>query len=210
MTDKSITINLTEYELDALKEICGIASAKAANALAQLLGKKISMKVPDIYFVPIEEATELMGGAETLVAGIYSQIVGEMRGGLLLTFPRQDVLAIADILLKEQNKSSTPILDEFRSSAVQEVGNIISGAFVSAIGAITRKTLLITVPHVTFDMLGAILDFILIELAIQSDYALILKVHFSDEPQTISGHFFITPDPESLKILMETIKNFNK
>lgn len=195
---------LTELQLDALKEMCNIASNTAAAALSIILDKKISMKVPQVKVMPIESATDAIGSPTTLVAGVYARIIGDFTGGLLLTFPREDAIVLVDVLLEKKTKSYT--LSELDVSAIQEIGNIISGAFVNAIAKIIDKTLLISVPKVSFDMLGAIVDFILIELTQSTEQALILEIEFEDVPKTIAGHFFILPDSTSMQLLINSIK----
>lgn len=191
---------LTELQMDAIREVCNIASGTAASTLSQILGKRIDMKVPEIQIVPIEQATAIMGDPASIVAGVYSKLLGDINGGLLLTFPREDVLLLAERLLGQPMKPHS--LSDLDASAVCEIGNIISAAFVSAIAKMVNKTLFISVPKLSIDMLGAIVDFILIELAEKVEQALILKIEFEDVPKTISGHFFILPNPGSLEMLL--------
>ncbi|MBN1824098.1 MAG: chemotaxis protein CheC [Endomicrobiales bacterium] len=191
-------------ELDAIQEICNIASGNAAGALSQVLNKRINMKVPEIKIVPVELATEIMGESGAIVAGVYSRLIGDFNGGLLLTFPREDVILLVDKLVGSPSKTHT--LSELDVSAISEVGNIICASFVGAISKIINKTVFISVPKLAFDMLGAIVDFILIELAENAEQALIMKIQFEDVPKTISGHFFILPNPGSLEMLLNSIK----
>jgi chemotaxis protein CheC len=196
--------NYTDFQLDAIKEICTIASATAATALSQVLNKRITMKVPEIRIVPIEVATNIMGTPNSIVAGVYSRLLGDFNGGLLLTFPRNDVILLVDRLVGNPEKSHS--LSELDVSAICEIGNVIAAAFVNAIARMINKTILISVPKLAFDMLGAIVDFILIELAENAEHALILKIEFEDVPKTISGHFFILPNPGSLQLLTDSIR----
>jgi chemotaxis protein CheC len=194
----------TELQLDALKEICNIAANTAASALSDILKKKISMKVPQLRIIPVENVATTMGDPTTLVAGVYAKVLGEFDGGLLMTFPRNDAIMLVDKLLNHTHNSHT--LSELDISAIQEIGNIISASFVNAIAKIVDKTILISVPKVSFDMLGAIVDFILIELSQNAEQALILEIEFEDDPRTVSGHFFILPDSGSMQLLVESIK----
>jgi len=198
----------TDLQLDAIKEITNIASGAAATALSQMLNKKVNMKVPRITIVPIESAVQIIGDEESLVAGIYSRILGDFNGGLLLTFPREDAISIVEKFLGKTIKSHA--LSELDSSALQEIGNIISSAFVSAIARCIDKTLLISVPKLAVDMLGAVVDFILAELTAEAKEALIMEIEFEDEPRTIAGHFFILPNPGSLDLLLESVRLLGK
>ncbi|MHB9155636.1 MAG: chemotaxis protein CheC [Endomicrobiales bacterium] len=193
----------TDLQMDAITEICGIASATAASALSSILDKKIMMRVPEIRILPIEAVTGVMGKTDSLVAGVYSRLIGDFNGGLLLTFPRDEVILLAEELIGAHDKTHS--LSGLDASAICEVGNIISASFVSAISTIMKRTILISVPRLAFDMLGAIVDFILIELAENAEQALVMKIEFEDVPKTISGHFFILPNPGSLEMLLESI-----
>jgi len=195
--------DFSELQLDALTEICNIAANTAASALSQILDKKINMSVPLVKILPIATATQIMGDPSMLVAGVYSKIYGAFNGGLMLTFPRNDAIMLVDKLMGHSESSVT--LSEIDVSAMQELGNIISASFVNAIAQIINKTLLISVPKVAFDMLGAIVDFILIELSQTTTEALILEIEFADDPRTIAGHFFILPDSGSMQLLIESI-----
>jgi len=199
-------MEFSEIQLDAIREICSIASGTAAGALSQVLNKKITMKVPEIKIVPIEEAVDTMGSSDSIVAGVYSRLMGDFSGGLLLTFPREDVIMLVGKLTGGETKIHS--LSELDVSAISEVGNIIAASFVTAIAKIIDKTILISVPKLAFDMLGAIVDFILIELAENAEQALIMKIEFEDIPRTIAGHFFIIPNPGSLEMLLDSIKLF--
>jgi chemotaxis protein CheC len=200
----------SDIQLDAIKEICSIASGTAANALSQVLNKKVTMKVPDIQIVPVEVATSIMGDPNSIVAGVYSRLLGDFRGGLLLTFPREDVILLVNKLVNNGTEVKVHSLSELDVSAVSEVGNIISAAFVTAISKIIDKSILISVPKLSIDMLGAIVDFILIELAEEAEQALIMKIQFEDIPRTVSGHFFILPNPGSLEMLLDSIKLYHQ
>lgn len=193
----------SELQMDAIGEICSIASATAASALSSMLNKKITMRVPEIRILPIETVTRVMGEPQSIVAGVYSKLIGDFHGGLLLTFPRDEVILLAEKMIGSEDKTRS--LSGLDASAICEIGNIISAAFVNAISTIMRRTILISVPRLAFDMLGAIVDFILIELAEKAEQALVMKIEFEDVPKTISGHFFIIPNPGSLELLLESI-----
>ncbi len=196
---------LTEFQLDAIKEICSIGACNAATAISQMVKRKITMSVPEIKLVAIADVSNTMGNPQSLVAGVYSKILGELSGGFLLTFPRESAFTLCDVLLNKPI-GETKLLRELDKSALQEAGNIIAGAFVSALSKILTKNLIISVPKFAFDMAGAIIDFILIELAEIAEQAVVMEIVFADIPETIQGKFFILPDPTSLEILLSAVE----
>lgn len=198
--------NLSANQLDALKEISNIGMGHAATALSQLIGSRVTLRVPQITVTDISRVPELLGGAERVVAGITLQILGDARGSILLVFPRQSAHRLLCQLLGQSD--SRLVLNEINASTLKEVGNILASAYLSALGSLLRMTLIPSVPLLAYDMAGAIVDFVLIELSQAGDLALMVETEFQDDPNEISGitgHFFLLPDPSSLEIILRAV-----
>jgi chemotaxis protein CheC len=193
--------NLQPSQLDALREISNIGIGHAATALSQLIGTQVDLFVPRVTVAHIAEVPDIIGGAETLIAGVYIQIYGDARGNILLTFPRQSVTRILGMLCPEGEPTREGILTEYAASALKEIGNILAGAYLNALGNLLNLTLITGVPAVAFDMAGAIVDYILIELGVVGDMTLVIETEFFGDPE-VRGQFFVLPDPKSLEVLL--------
>lgn len=196
--------SLTEEHLDALREVSNIGVAHAATALSQLIGRSISLQVPKVLMTEITKVPEAFGGAEKIVVGIYLQMLGDARGNILIVLPRESALKLLSRLLPRE-KSEGALLTELEISALKEVGNILASAYLNALGTLMHKTLIPSVPVLSFDMAGAVIDYVLIELGEVGDLALMVETEFFGEDEKISGQFFLLPDPESLKIILNAI-----
>ena len=86
-----------------------------------------------------------------------------------------------------------------------EVGNIIINSYLNALTAITDFTLFPSIPHYAEDMLGAVLDYLLIEISKTSDTALFMETKFSAEDILISGDFLVFPDSISLEKILNKV-----
>ncbi|MFH1783763.1 MAG: chemotaxis protein CheC [bacterium] len=197
-------VKLTPHQLDALREMGGIGAGNAATALSQLLGRRVEMSVPKIYIVPVEKVTALMGEPEKLVVGVYLRILGDVLGSLLLSFPRDSAFALIDVLMGRK-VGSTKILSDMDRSALKETGNIVAGAYLNALASLTRQNLVPCTPNLAFDMMGAIVDYILISISQKVENVIVLEVEFIESQTKVKGFFFILPDVDSLKIILETI-----
>ncbi|QSV46441.1 chemotaxis protein CheC [Geobacter benzoatilyticus] len=195
---------LTEEHLDALREVSNIGVAHAATALSQLIGRGISLTVPKVLLTDISKVPEFFGGAEQIVVGIYLQMLGDARGNILIVLPRDSALKLLSKLLP-RDKSEGALLTELEMSALKEVGNILASAYLNALGTLMGKTLIPSVPVLSFDMAGAVIDYALIELGKVGDLALVVETDFFGEEEKINGQFFLLPDPESLKIILNAI-----
>jgi len=197
---------LSKSQCDALREISNIGMGHAATALSQLIGQTIMLRVPRITVTDISQVPDLLGGAEQLVAGITLKVLGDARGAVLLIFPQESIRRLASMLIPGQ--SEDPAQNEMGASLLREVGNILSSAFLNALGGLLNMTLIPSIPMLAYDMAGAVVDEVLIELARDSDLALLVETEFYGHDagnSSISGHFLLLPDPASLAIMMRAI-----
>ncbi|MFH1239195.1 MAG: chemotaxis protein CheC [bacterium] len=197
-------IKLTEAQLDALRELGSIGAGNAATAMSQLLGKTVMMSVPKIDIIPVEKVPLLMGEPETLVVGVYLRVLGDVLGSMLLSFPRDSAFSLVDVLMGRK-AGSTKILSEIDRSALKETGTIVAGAYLNALSSLTHRTLLPCTPNLAFDMMGAIVDYILIGLSQVIEFVIVLEVEFIEKETKVKGFFFILPDAESLNVILKSI-----
>ena len=96
---------------------------------------------------------------------------------------------------------NTPPFSEMGISAMQELGNILSGSYLSALSDFTGLKVYPTVPSLSVDMVGAIVSFGLIEISHTSDEVIVINTEISElgtnGSEKINGHFFLIPDPSS-------------
>src|SRR5690625_2934450 len=92
-------------------------------------------------------------------------------------------------------------------SALQEVGNIITGSYLSALSDFTNLLMKSSIPHLAIDMSGAILSIGLIELSERSDYAIVIdtQLEATRQQNDISSQFFFLPDIDTVPILFQSL-----
>ena len=66
-------------------------------------------------------------------------------------------------------------------------------------------SMLPSIPALAVDMAGAILNVVLVQLGEMGDHALLIETNFVADDQSISGHFFLVPDPGSLGSIMNAV-----
>lgn len=199
-----MTEMLTDLQKDVLKEIGNIGSGNAATAMAQLIQKRIDMEVPKISILPLQEVPEVVGGSETLVVGVYLKVHGTTPCHLLLVFPVESARDLVDMLMG-RTLGSTEEFAEIDLSALTEIGNIVSGAYLNALTMFTNLPFNQSVPALAIDMAGAILSTVLIESGGLEDYTLVIETDFKEGDREIRGHLFLLPDPGSLSVIMDSL-----
>jgi chemotaxis protein CheC len=190
---------LTPLQLDALREVGNIGSGNAAVALSSMVDKKVMLSVPRASLVPLVRVSDLVGGAETTVAGVYLHITGEASGSMLLLLEEKSAYDLAKLMVAVE--TGTP-LTTMEQSALQETGSILAGSYLNALSQMTGLLLRPSVPGYALDMAGAIIDFILIEISQSEDYVLVIETEFDVDAQLIKGHLILFPDLGSLSIIL--------
>lgn len=200
----------SQFKLDILKEIGNIGAGNAATSLSLLLNKPINMTVPSVRIASFDETMELAGGPEHVVAVVYLRMEGELEGSMFF------VLSIQQAVGFIQKMTGNPMfsfdyeqLDEFSLSALQELGNIIAGSYLSALSDFTGMRISPSVPELGIDMAGAILGYGLVEFSQVGDFAIIIDTFLSEsdvvDEQDINGHFFLLPSPESFGAIFNAL-----
>jgi len=196
--------NLSPIQLDALREIGNVGAGNSATALSQIINKRIDMNVPKVALVPIEAVPDLVGGPDAIVVGVFLRIYGKAPGNVLFLLPQKSAFYLVDTLMGREH-GTTKSLDFMDESALMEIGNILSGAYLNAFFNFTHISMLPSIPALAMDMAGAILNIILVQLGQMGDQAMVIETQFLAEDDGINGHFFLVPDPGSLGTLIKAV-----
>lgn len=201
MTDSGV---MSEIHMDALREICNIGLGNAATALAELLHKKIEIAVPKACFLDFDQVFTLVGGMEDVVSCVNLSVEGDVPGTVMFMFTEESTYDLVDMLM-DREIGSTSELDSLGESAVAEIGNVLTGSFINAIGGMTGLNMTTTVPMFAFDMLGAILSASLAASGHWEDQILVIETLFFQNNDRIKGHFFLLPETGALGSLFEAL-----
>lgn len=201
---------IKSHHLDILREVGNIGAGNAATALSKILDKTIDMTVPKVSIVSFDDMMDMVGGSENVIASVFLRIEGDAPGSMYFMLPLEQATKFIKQMTGEDNfsfENLTP--SELSISALQELGNILSGSYLSALSDFTQLNLYPSVPALGIDMVGAILSYGLIELSQASDYAIVIDTAVSEKEdsicESVKGHFFLLPDPESFEKIFSAL-----
>jgi chemotaxis protein CheC len=189
---------LSLEQLDALRELTNIGASHAATALSQLLKVRVSLNVPSVEILPFQQVHSLTGDPSTLVVAVYLKVLEECPGKALFMFDPVSAQNIAGFL-NESTVSENLFSDEMALSSLKEVGNILLGSFLAALARLTRLKLNFSVPAISVDMSGAILDAVMLDGGYLEDWVFI-ETKFAGNQ--VKGTLAFLPDPGTLKNLL--------
>ncbi len=186
--------------IDVLKEIGNIGAGNAATSLANLINKKVDMSVPKVNVLDFKSVPAMLGGEEEPVAGIFFKLDGEIDGTIMFVLTMASAKRLVNLLMPGAELNQ---FDEMGMSILQEVGNILSGAYVTSLSDLTGLKVNMSIPSVAIDMAGAILSVPAIHFGLVGDTILIIENDFFEESKSepVQGYFFLIPDIESYSTL---------
>lgn len=203
MGDFSLDDMTGEY-MDVLKEIGNIGAGNATTALSQMLQARIDMKVPKVDMLGFNEIGAAIGGEETVMAGVYLLVEGDIQGSMMFLSDKSAAKHLVNQIMMGMGHPENDDFDEMELSALKELGNIMTGAYLNALSDLTKLKIYPSVPEVKIDMAGAILSVPAIEFGVLGDKILIIETNFTDELD-INGYFILVPDVDSYEKIMSSL-----
>ena len=196
---------LSNLERDALKECVNIGAGHAATALSGSTQEQVSILVPKLELVAVEEVPAVVGKLDDIMSAVVMKMGGDVSGTILLMFPTQSALLLSSILLKTSQPKEA--MGEDENSALREAGNILSGHALNALSQFLGFRLLQSVPEASSDMVGAMMNEILVHfLHEKHENVLVLSVSFKIGGREITGSLFFLFDPASTKVILDSLR----
>lgn len=200
---------ITSQYYDVLKELGNIGAGNATTALAQMLGCKIDMSVPQVQLLEFKVLGEAVGGEEEIMAGIYLQVEGDINGNMMFIQKKASAAHLINKLMGgmlgvTDEEVENREFGEMECSAIQEVGNIITGAYLNALSSITNLKIYPSVPQIAIDMAASLLSVPAVEFGLFADKILLVQTKFSDDVE-LDGFFILIPDVESYEKILTAL-----
>lgn len=195
---------MTQEHLDVLKELGNIGAGNATTALAQMLGCKLDMSVPQVKILEFYEVGSLIGGEEQLLVGVYLAIEGDINGSIMFLMGVETAKHLVSKLMPVEMMEEGMSFSEMELSALQEVGNIITGAYLNSLASLTNMMIIPSTPALAIDMAAAILSIPAIEFGTMRDNILLINTRFFDEI-ALDGYFILVPDVESYAKMLSSL-----
>lgn len=128
------------------------------------------------------------------MAGIYLAIEGDVAGSIMFLLEKQAARHLVNKLMGTSIEGEE--FSEMEYSALKEVGNIITAAYLNSLASLTNLKLQPSVPDLTVDMAGAILSVPAIEFGTLGDKMLLIQTQFFDD-MVLDGYFILVPNLDS-------------
>lgn len=219
----SNTEQLTEEQTDYLKELMNIATGNAAAALSQLLKSDVQVRISAVYTLPPAKVPSAIGGAELPVVCVKMRMYGDVNGEMFFIVPEKEKGKMAHLAEKAMMGAAPPLNPPlFKGgteggvdlSAIEEIGNIMTGVYLAAIHDFCKLNIYHSVPAVSIDMFQPLLDELLANLSRQAEnvivienvFAIVVESEVAAAGEEIRAFLLMVPSVRSVKALVDSIK----
>ncbi|MDE6204171.1 MAG: chemotaxis protein CheC [Lachnospiraceae bacterium] len=200
---------LTGQYFDVLKELGNIGAGNATTALSQMIGCKVDMSVPQVQLLEFKDLGGIVGGDDQIMVSIYLEVAGDIDGSMMFILSKTAAAHLVNKLMCgmlgiDEDTAEDCNFGDMEISAIKEVGNVITGAYLNALSALTTLKIYPSVPQIGIDMAGALLSVPAVEFGIYGDNILLIQTQFSDDIE-LEGYFILVPDMESYEKILTAL-----
>lgn len=212
---------LSETQCRLIWMIFERGAESASLTLSKWLGEEVRLSVSQVEQVDLAEAAQVLGPPETLVAACSMSLTGPLSGTILLIFEDRAGLALVDLLMHQPMGTATS-WGELEQSAAQETTNIVGCAYLNALaahlpGSLSRggsasEELVPTPPLFFHEFAGSLLEFALMDQALELDRVLLVHTAFAASRQglNLDWTLLFIPDRPSLFALSAALSDLER
>jgi chemotaxis protein CheC len=201
-------MELTYTQRDALTELINIGYGRAAGALSELTGYRITLEVPRLGMHPIDEiAPQLTRMVTGEVASVTQVFSGPLSGNALLLLDEKAAVMLSELLTDDVSPSGA--FDSGAREIITEVGNILLNALLGVFGNLLQVQVSFAVPRLRVDSIDSVLQSITVQDE-ELQYALMIHTRFRLRANNVTGYLIIILGITSLDRMLAELEKWEE
>jgi chemotaxis protein CheC len=198
-------MELTAVQKDTLTELISIGYARAAAALSDLTGHRITLAVPEVAVHQVELITPLL---ENVIKGEITSVNqafgGPISGNAVLLLDNAAALLLNRLLTDRPQATE---LDDAGREVMIEIGNIVLNACLGVFGNLLQVPVTFAVPSLQVDNIHQVMRTIS-EQDPNLKFALMIHTRFHLRASDVSGYLVIILGVTSLDRLLVELRKW--
>lgn len=203
-------MELTVDQKDALTELINIGYGRAAGALSELTGYRITLEVPKVTMHEIDAIAPMLEQVINVdVASVNQVFSGPISGNALLMLDERAAVMLSRLLTDD--RSGAQELDSSAREIITEVGNILLNACLGVFGNLLQVHVTFAVPQLQVESVTRVLKMVAEQGTEQMRYGLMIHTRFFVKAGDVTGYLVIILGITSLdRLLAELAKWENR
>jgi len=193
-------MELSQMDLDALKEVANIGTGQASMALSALFNQRVDIGLPRTSVVKLADIGKGLNSSETMI-GIYSNMKEGLSGNILLLVPLASAL---NLMNKLYSKSSTR-LEGDDVLVLSKIGSILNSCYFTGVAQLLEQRIVFHPPNVISIFGNSIADFLAVSLS-EDSKVLLVDIDFEIKEYSVHGGFILILTLESIYPLITRLQ----
>jgi chemotaxis protein CheC len=187
-------------DLGIFLELGSIGAGHAATSLSEILQQPVEIDIPRIGTIPPYMLPKFYQSNNMPATAVYIHLMGKLECHFLFIFEMPELKEITTLMTRSITQQECEASME--SSAIEELGNILIGSFLTAISNFTGISLISTPPLLIGAPFDSIINDFVVKLSSASGEALVFDTCF----KRAGGYYapaqlMIFPSPELRELL---------
>lgn len=200
-------MELSLGQRDALTELINIGYGRAAGALSELTGYRITLEVPKVSMHEISELVPLLGDVvQGEVASVNQMFTGPIAGNAMLLLDSKSAVVLSQLLTDERLGAHE--LNASAREIITEVGNILLNACLGVFGNLLHVHVSFAVPRLHIESVQHVLESIQIDTDEKLSYGLMIHTRFRLRASNVTGYLIIILGITSLDRMLRELENW--
>jgi len=188
-------------DLGIFLELGSIGAGHAATSLSEILQQPVTIDIPRIGTIPPNMLPKFYHSHNMPATAVYIHLVGKLECHFLFIFEMPELKEITAMMTRSITQKECE--SSMESSAIEELGNILIGSFLTAISNFTGISLISTPPLLIGAPFDSIINDFVVKLSADSGEALVFDTCF----KRAGGYYapaqlMIFPSPELRELLI--------
>jgi chemotaxis protein CheC len=188
-------------DLEILLELGSIGAGHAATSLSEILKQQVTIDIPRICTVPPNMLPKFYHSHDMPATAVYMHLVEKLECHFMFIFEMPELKEITTLMTKSLSEKECE--SSLESSAIEELGNILIGSFLTAISDFTGIRLMSTPPLLIGAPFDSIIHDFVVKLSSASSEALVFDTCFKRGGGYYApAQLMIFPSPELRELLI--------
>ena len=194
---------LDGMQQSALCELGNIGSGHAATALAEIVGRRVMVSVPNVWVAsPSGLLDGIPPGAPML--GAYFKVLGEPEGGILFALTRPNACKLLDLTIGKQLAPVTA-WGAVEETSFKEAGLILCAAYLTALNQLMQLRLIPSVPRILAGKMTEVLRGAFEPQLAACEGTVGVLNEFLETTTKLQAFFVFVPEPEGLALMLDRL-----
>lgn len=197
-------LHFTDEQRDALQEVLNIAMGQAGDSLARILDTFISLSVPRIRLVNVDEVAMAvidMVGIRTEVTAVRQAFFDDLRGEAIVIYGQRGCKDLADLM-----GYPTKMDPATETELVLDVTNVLVGAILNGITETLGTEISYSAPSMIAE--STPVEKIMDPKQLSWTHALLLEVNYSLEKRDFKSHLLLLMTEDAIDSLHKAVSHF--